>query len=108
MGSAGGLQTSLWRGCPIGNLRAHGLHAVGQVLDQIGVKSIAIHEEEDGLFIEGFNSDGQLQVQMRYDIASLYDLVYRSEGSVEEKHTAENEGVLYRFLANRELVGAAR
>src|SRR5207248_560149 len=27
MGSAGGLQTSLWRGCPIGNLRAHGLHA---------------------------------------------------------------------------------
>ena len=84
------------------------LHAVGQVLDQIGVKSIAIHEEEDGLFVEGFNSDGQLEVQMRYDIASLYDLVYRSEGSVEEKHTAENEGVLYRFLANRELVGAAR
>ena len=83
------------------------LHAVGQVLDQIGVKSISIHEEEDGLFIEGFNSDGQLQVQMRYDIASLYDLVYRSEGSVEEKRTAENEGVLQRFLANRELVGAA-
>jgi len=84
------------------------LHAVGQVLDQIGVKSIAIHEEEDGLFVEGFNSDGQLQVQMRYDIASLYDLVYRSEGSVEEKRTAESEGVLQRFLANRELVGAAR
>ena len=84
------------------------LHAVGQVLDQIGVKSIAIHEEEDGLFVEGFNSDGQLQVQMRYDIASLYDLVYRSEGSVEEKYPAENEGLLHRFLANRELVGAAR
>jgi len=45
---------------------------------------------------------------MRYDIASLYDLVYRSEGSVEEKRSAENEGVLQRFLANRELVGAAR
>ena len=27
MCSAGGLQTSLWRGCPIGSLRAHGLHA---------------------------------------------------------------------------------
>src|SRR5438270_6035498 len=27
MGSAGGLQTSLWRGCPIRNLRAHGLYA---------------------------------------------------------------------------------
>jgi len=84
------------------------LHAVGQVLDQIGVKSIAIHEEEDGLFVEGFNSDGQLQVQMRYDIASLYDLVYRSEGIVEEKLTAEDEGVLHRFLAHRELVGASR
>jgi len=84
------------------------LHAVGQVLDQIGVKSIAIHEEEDGLFVEGFNSDGQLQVQIRYDVASLYDLVARSEGVVEKKHVAENEGPLRRFLANHELVGAAR
>jgi hypothetical protein len=87
------------------------LHAVGQMLDQIGVKSIAIHEEEDGLFIEGFNSEGQLQVQMRYDIASLYDLVSRSEDLVEERqqHTLlENEGTLRRFLAEhrRELVGA--
>ncbi len=47
------------------------LRAVGQVLDQVNVKSIAIHEEEDGLFVEGFNGEGQLQVQMRYDIASL-------------------------------------
>ncbi|MFL5660514.1 MAG: hypothetical protein ACJ8BW_04105 [Ktedonobacteraceae bacterium] len=84
------------------------LHAVGQVLDQIGVKSIAIHEEDDGLFVEGFNSDGQLQVQMRYDIASLYDLVSRSEGAVEEKQTTESEGLLHHFLTNRELVGATR
>src|SRR5207237_8284990 len=88
------------------------LYAVGQVLDQIGVKSIAIHEEEDGLFVEGFNSDGQLQVQMRYDIASLYDLVSRSEGHVEElsKHPTEEATALHRFLAdhNRELVGATR
>jgi hypothetical protein len=28
-------------------------------------------EEEDALFVEGFNGEGQLQVQMRYDIASL-------------------------------------
>ncbi|GAC1301672.1 MAG: hypothetical protein NVSMB27_41920 [Ktedonobacteraceae bacterium] len=86
------------------------LHAVGQVLDQVEVKSIAIHEEEDGLFIEGFNSEGHLQVQMRYDIASLYDLVCRSEGQVEERYvTAENEGTLHRFLAEhrRELVGAS-
>jgi hypothetical protein len=82
------------------------LHAVGQVLDQIGVKSIAIHEEDDGLFVEGFNSDGQLQVQMRYDIAGLYDLVSRSEGVVEEKQATTSEGLLHRFLATRELVGA--
>lgn len=84
------------------------LHAVGQVLDQIGVKSIAIHEEEDGLFVEGFNSEGQLQVQMRYDIASLYDLVNRQEEQTEEHSTAQVAGVLHRFLAdhNRELVGA--
>ena len=84
------------------------LHAVGQVLDQIGVKSIAIHEEEDGLFVEGFNSDGQLQVQMRYDIAGLYDLVARAEGVVEEKRVEEHAETLRRFLASRELVGAAR
>ncbi len=87
------------------------LHAVGQVLDQIGVKSIAIHEEEDGLFVEGFNSEGQLQAQMRYDIASLYELVNRSEARGEEhrEHIAADNGVLRRFLADhsRELVGAS-
>src|SRR5438874_13820895 len=87
------------------------LHSVGQVLDQIGMKSIAIHEEEDGRFVEGFNSDGQLQVQMRYDIPSLYDLVSRTEGHVEEHSSArEDEGILHRFLAEHkgELVGASR
>ena len=87
------------------------LHAVGQMLDQVGVKSIAIHEEEDGLFIEGFNSEGQLQVQMRYDIASLYDLVARAHDLVEDGKalpSVEDEGTLRRFLADhkRELVGA--
>ena len=86
------------------------LHAVGQVLDQIGVKSVAIYEEEDGLFLEGFNGEGQLQVQMRYDIAGLYDLLCRSEGQLEERSeyvTAEYEGTLHRFLADHggELVG---
>ncbi len=85
------------------------LHAVGQVLDQIGAKSIAIHEEEDGLFVEGFNSDGQLQVQMRYDIASLYDLVSRTENQLEESASEQTTGVLRRFLTDhdRELVGAS-
>jgi len=82
------------------------LHAVGQVLDQTGVKSFAIHEEEDGLFIEGFSSEGQLQVQLRYDIASLYDLVSRTQDQVDEESTTTT-GVLQRFLADhrRELVG---
>jgi hypothetical protein len=89
------------------------LHAVGQVLDQIGVKSIAIFEEEDGLFLEGFNGEGQLQVQTRYDIASLYDLLCRWEDQLEEHSeyvTAEHEGTLHRFLADHrgELVDAAR
>ncbi len=89
------------------------LHAVGQVLDQVSVQSIAIHEEEDGLFVEGFNGEGQLQVQMRYDIASLYDLLCRSKDQLEEvsEHvTAEDEGTLHRFLADHghALVGASR
>ncbi len=84
------------------------LQAVGQILDQIDVKSIAIQEEEDGLFVEGFNANGQLQVQLRYDIAGLYDLLCQAEGQVEESRVKAHEGTLRRFLAehNRELVGA--
>lgn len=88
------------------------LHAIGQTLDQIGVRSIAIQEEEDGLFVEGFNSNGQLQVQLRYDIAGLYDLLCQTESQVEESSTCdtvENEGTLRRFLIDhhRELIGAS-
>lgn len=88
------------------------LQAVGQVLDQIGVKSIAIHEEEDGLFVEGFNSSGQLQVQLRYDIADLYNLLCQEEDQIEEvveSKELQNEGILRRFLTdhNRELIGAS-
>ncbi|HEU5381717.1 MAG TPA: hypothetical protein VFV38_40370 [Ktedonobacteraceae bacterium] len=87
------------------------LNAVGQVLDQVGVRSIAIHEEEDGLFVEGFNSSGQLQVQLRYDIAGLYDLLCQTESQNEEsgeRGMVENEGTLRRFLTNhnREMIGA--
>lgn len=87
------------------------LQAVGQVLDQVGVKSIAIREEEDGLFVEGFDSDGHLSLQLRYDIASLYELLSQSDNVAETRdaHIAgEVEGTLRRFLAEhkRELVGA--
>lgn len=85
------------------------LQAVGHVLDQLGVKSIAIQEEEDGLFVEGFDSEGQLQAQIRYDIAGLYDLVSRAGVNAEEQSLETETGVLRRFLAdhNRELVGAS-
>ena len=86
------------------------LHAVGQVLDQLGVKSFAIREEEDGLFVEGFDGEGQIQVQGHYDVASLYDLVNSIENNVEKISVANDNGVLHRFLASheRELIGAAR
>lgn len=84
------------------------LHAVGQILDQTGVKSIAIQEEEDGLFVEGFNADGQLQIQMRLDVASLYDLISHEAHEVEANRLAADDGTLRRFLADRELVGASR
>ena len=85
------------------------LHAVGEVLDQIGVKSFAIREEEDGLFVEGFNGEGQLQVQMHCDVASLYDLINWSENQVDEHRNVQDEGTLHRFLADhsRELAGLA-
>jgi hypothetical protein len=86
------------------------LHAVGQVLDQIGVKNFAIKEEEDGLFIEGYDGEGQLLVQGLYDIASLYDLMSRSEERTEEEEPTINaSGTLHQFLADhyRELVGTA-
>lgn len=85
------------------------LHAIGKVLDEIGVKSFALHEEEDGLFVEGFNSDGQLQVQMNYDIASLYELVNGSETQEDTSTSVQSTGLLRRFLSehDRELVGAS-
>lgn len=87
------------------------LYAVGQVLDQIGVKSIAIREEEDGLFVEGFSSEGRLLAQMRYDVAALYDLVSRAGEQVEDVSVpSEDAGTLRRFLAEhqRELAGMTR
>ena|SRR5882762_8124041 len=87
------------------------LSAVGQILDQIGAKSIALHEEGDGLLVEGLNSDGQMQVQIHYTIADLYDLVSRAENQEEERTATPTAGLLYQFLTehkrDRELVGAS-
>jgi hypothetical protein len=75
------------------------LQAIGQLLDQTSVKSFAIQEEKDGLFVEGFDSEGQLQVQIRYDIASLYQLMMQSDDAKAKRDTATS-GVLHRFLAD--------
>jgi len=109
------------------------LSAVGQILDEIDAKGIAIHEQEDGLLVEGFSGDDLVPVQAHYSIADLYELVSRAENKQEEYIEASNAvadlceivrrtdnlkeeyvvaptaGLLYRFLAkhNRELVGAS-
>jgi hypothetical protein len=86
------------------------LHAVGQVLDSLGAQSFAIREEEDGLLVEGFDGEGQLQIQLSYDIASLYDLVTNAEKRVEQPLSDTESDVLQRFLTThqRELIGASR
>lgn len=85
------------------------LHAVGQVLDEVGVKSFAIQEEEDGLFVEGFGSEGELQLQIRYSIADLYELVSKVEHLDEEHSSIPATGILHQFLSDhrRELVGTS-
>ncbi len=109
------------------------LYAVGQILDEIDAKGIAIHEQEEGLFVEGFSGDDLVPVQGHYSIADLYDLVSRAENNQEEYigtpnavadlyeifrktdnlkeeyAVAPTASLLYRFLAkhNRELVGAS-
>jgi hypothetical protein len=87
------------------------LGAVGRVLDQTGVHSIAVREVEDGLIVEGLNGKGQVQVQLTYSIADLHELLAQAEGTEETALTqpvTTDEGTLRRFLAehNRELVGA--
>ncbi len=85
------------------------LQTLGRLLDQIKVKSFAIKEDENGLLIEGFNSEGQLQVQLRYDIADLYTLMQPAEGT-QVQHDVPTSGLLHRFLADHryQLVGEAR
>lgn len=83
----------------------HGiLSAVGQVLDQAGVKRFAIEDTGDGLWVEGFDAAGEQQLKLRYDVPTLYDLIEQ------ETHipltTHRDEGTLRHFLEKHELVGA--
>ena len=87
------------------------LRAVGRVLDESGVKSFIIREDDDGLVIEGKNSAGEPQLALRYGVGDVYELLTRDE-VMELPPLAMNDGAstLQRFLAThrRELIGAAR
>jgi hypothetical protein len=87
------------------------LRAVGRVLDESGVKSFSIRDDDDGLIIEGTNDAGEPQLHARYTVGDLYEMVTRDqepEMSLGESETTTP--TLQRFLAEhrRELIGAAR
>jgi hypothetical protein len=80
------------------------LSAVGQVLDEAGAKRFAIEDTGDGLWVEGFDADGEQQLKLHYDVAALYALIEQEHPTPEIKH--RDEGTLRHFLELHELVGA--
>jgi hypothetical protein len=84
------------------------LRAVGRVLDHTGVKSIALHETENGLIVEGINQEGHTQVRLTYDLADLCNQIDRTEGNVEElfesAHPVTEAKTLTEFLARHQAV----
>jgi len=88
------------------------LRAVGRVLDESGVKNITIREDDDGLIIEGKNGAGEPQLQMRYSIEDIYELLTRNEMPEMPSYSLDHAEprTLHRFLAehHRELIGATR
>ena len=83
------------------------LSAVGQVLDQAGVKRIAIEDTGDGLVVEGFDAAGQPQLSVRYDVPALVTLIEaQPDALTPQRMTAHDEGTLRHFLETHELVGA--
>lgn len=83
------------------------LSTVGRVLDEAGVKRIAIQDTGDSLLVEGFDVVGQQQVTLRYDVPSLFALLDegQDQAAAQPAH-AGNDGTLRHFLARHELVGA--
>lgn len=80
------------------------LSAVGQVLDEAGVKRFAIEDTGDGLWVEGFDAAGEQQLKLRYDVPALFDLI--EEATPVPATTHRDEGTLRNFLETHELVGA--
>jgi hypothetical protein len=83
------------------------LSAVGRVLDEAGVKRIAIQDTGDGLLVKGFDAAGQSQVELRYDVPALFELLNADQDQHALQYTpAGDEGTLRHFLEKHELVGA--
>jgi hypothetical protein len=79
------------------------LSAVGRVLDDAGVKRIGIQDTGESLIVEGFDSAGNSQVNLRYDVATLFDLL---AAQAEARYsTINDEGTLRQFLDQHQLVG---
>lgn len=87
------------------------LRAVGRVLDESGVKSFSIRDDDGGLLIEGTNDAGEPQLQARYTVGDLYEMVTRDQQPETSQEQSEaGSRTLQRFLAEhrRELIGATR
>ena len=80
------------------------LSAVGQVLDEAGIRRFAIEDTGDGLWVEGFDADGEPQLKQRYDVGALYELL--REESATSHANLQDEGTLRSFLESHQLVGA--
>ena len=83
------------------------LSAVGRVLDDAGIKRVAIQDTGDGLVVEGFDTAGQTQVTLRYDVPALVALLESGSVVSSGRMTSNDEGTLRHFLAqHQQLVGA--
>ena len=88
------------------------LRAVGRVLDEADARSFAIRDEESGLLVQTFDTDGKPELKLDFDLADLVELVDRKshgdEAHAYKRGYAHDDDTLRHFLARHELVGAVR
>lgn len=82
------------------------LSAVGRVLDQAGVKRVAIRDTGDGLIVDGFDAAGEPQLSLQLDVPQLHTLLAADDEATSRRIPAHDEGTLRHFMERRELVGA--
>jgi hypothetical protein len=83
------------------------LSAVGRVLDEAGVKRIAVQDTGEGLLVEGFDAAGEPQLSLHYDVPALFRLIEGdAEWPAERRIVSGDDGTLRTFLERHELVGA--